>query len=94
MGNEEQNLWRLDFANRCAVNVGIFHLCSRNLAPELWPILLFYRTNEVPTMMTAVHNMSKNRMERNPIMPTAVSSPPFPRPPAARWPPELPPHPR
>ncbi|KAH7234023.1 uncharacterized protein BKA55DRAFT_544480 [Fusarium redolens] len=45
----------------CAVDVGIFHLCSRNLAPDLWPILLFYQTNEVPTMMTAVHHMSKNR---------------------------------
>ncbi|KAF6514115.1 hypothetical protein HZS61_006371 [Fusarium oxysporum f. sp. conglutinans] len=32
-------------------------------------------------MMTAVHHMSNNRMERNPIMPTAVSSPPFPVPP-------------
>ncbi|EGU72687.1 hypothetical protein FOXB_16804 [Fusarium oxysporum f. sp. conglutinans Fo5176] len=56
----------------CAVDVGIFHLSSRNLAPDLWPILLFYQTNEVPTMMTAVHHMSNNRMERNPIMPTAV----------------------
>ncbi|KAI8397298.1 hypothetical protein FOFC_20570 [Fusarium oxysporum] len=65
----------------CAVDVGIFHLSSRNLAPDLWPILLFYQTNEVPTMMTAVHHMSNNRMERNPIMPTAVSSPPFPVPP-------------
>ncbi|EXL63959.1 hypothetical protein FOPG_19771 [Fusarium oxysporum f. sp. conglutinans race 2 54008] len=52
----------------------IFRLCSRNLTPDLRPIPLLCRTNEVATTMIAVHYTGKNRMAQIPTMPTTVDS--------------------
>lgn len=51
-----------------------FRLCSRNLIPDLPPILLRRRTNEVVTTMTAVHHTGKRRIARIPTMPTTADN--------------------
>ncbi|EXL67922.1 hypothetical protein FOPG_15973 [Fusarium oxysporum f. sp. conglutinans race 2 54008] len=51
-----------------------FRLCSRNLIPDLRPILPHLQTNEVLIAMIAVHRTGRRRIAEIPTIPTAADN--------------------